>query len=92
MSSAGDPLVTPGALVVRDWGRFQSPGAGWEECPYRRSTAFGSRLQAEGAAANKTENPMIVGIIDQSLANWCLTSACPLSHLLQPCTQSGYLP
>ena len=91
MLPAGDPLVTPDALIVRDWGRFQSPGAGWEECPYRRSTAFGSRLQTEGAAFNKTEDPMIVGTIDQSLANWCLPPTCPSSQLLRPCIQSCYL-
>ena len=82
--SAGDPLVTPDALVVKDWGRFQSPGAGWEECPYGRSIAFGSLLQMEDTASNKTENPMIVGIIDQSLANWC---AFPLlAHYLSSCS------
>ncbi len=26
ISLAGDPLVTPEALVIRDWGRFQNPG------------------------------------------------------------------
>ncbi len=25
ISLAGDPLVTPEALIVRDWGRFQNP-------------------------------------------------------------------
>lgn len=26
ISLAGDPVVTPEALVIRDWGRFQNPG------------------------------------------------------------------
>ena len=36
VSLAGDPEVTPARLLLRDWGRFQSPRGGFQECPYRR--------------------------------------------------------
>ena len=28
-------------------------------------------LQSQGEGFNKTKNPMIIGILDQSLATWC---------------------
>ena len=36
VSLAGDPEVTPARLLLRDWGRFQSPRGAFQECPYRR--------------------------------------------------------
>ncbi|CAL5226835.1 g9699 [Coccomyxa viridis] len=72
ISLAGDPLVTQDALVIRDWGQFQSPGSGWEECPYRRAKSGAAVLQSEGQGFNKTKNPLIIGILDQSLAT-CFT-------------------
>ena len=36
VSLAGDPEVTPAHLLLRDWGRFQSPRGSYQECPYRR--------------------------------------------------------
>lgn len=36
VSLAGDPEVTPAHLLLRDWGRFQSPRGAFQECPYRR--------------------------------------------------------
>jgi hypothetical protein len=160
ISLAGDPLVRADSLVIRDWGRFQSPfraaaaawdvpalagaaagmreqqeqgssveaqphavsaevlrevgeerrvlgavrwddeagledslgvaggnrgrgqgavasGQGslgdWKECPYRRALSeealLGATAHGGGFARNK--DPMIVGIIDQSIANWC---------------------
>lgn len=35
-SMDGNPLITALEMSVQDWGRFQSPGGAWEECPYRR--------------------------------------------------------
>ncbi len=75
---AGDPKVTQDALVIRDWGQFQSPGSGWEECPYRRATSGAAVLRSQGQGFNKTRNPMIIGILDQSLATW-YNSACSAS-------------
>lgn len=62
--------MTPAALVIQDWGQFQSPGSSWEECPYRRATSGAAVLQSQGQGFNKTKNPMIIGILDQSLATW----------------------
>ena len=44
VSLAGNPVVTREHLLLRDWGRFQSPLGDWEECPYRRQLppAFGA--------------------------------------------------
>ena len=78
--------MTSDALVIRDWGQLQSPGTGWEECPYRRSIAPAAALQSGGKYGfNKTEDRMIIGIIDQSLANWC--EPCPI-----PCQLRGAAP
>ena len=64
--------MTPAALVIQDWGQFQSPGSGWEACPYRRATSSAAELQSQGQGQgfNTTKNPMIIGILDQSLATW----------------------
>ena len=160
ISLAGDPLVAADALVVRDWGRFQSPfaetgtqslirrgpgaaagaaaaavaegreeaealggvraapahgasdaagsdqahvdgrieeevwgsGSGvgtagaaagnWEECPYRRALSdavLGGALSGGGGEGNRggntTADPMIIGLVDQSITNWC--GLCP---------------
>ena len=64
--------MTPAALVIQDWGQFQSPGSGWEACPFRRARAGAPALQSPGEGFNKTKHPMIVGILDQSLATWCV--------------------
>ena len=51
-SMDGNPLITPLQMSVQDWGRFQSPGGAWEECPYRRVApqgAPGSNATAEGS-------------------------------------------
>ncbi|CAL8464093.1 g3628 [Coccomyxa elongata] len=73
ISLAGNPLVTPEALVIRDWGRFQNPGGQssgpTEECPYKRMTSVGD-LSTSGFSNNS--DPMIIGLIDQSIAN-CFT-------------------
>jgi hypothetical protein len=80
--------VTPDALVIRDWGQFQSPGTGWEECPYRRSIAPAAALQSWGnSGINKTADPMIIGIVDQSLANWC--EPCPIRCQLRAAAPTG---
>ena len=162
ISLAGDPLVTADALVVRDWGRFQSPfaalplraalqqawppqvgdgtggwqareeahqgqarsmggsrmgdgaevwpvagggrggdmekgaasgllgqgsvGSGqglagggqgslgrWEECPYRRALSEAALMETLGLRFPSNKEPMIVGTIDQSIANWWVT-------------------
>ena len=41
-SMDGNPLITALEMSVQDWGRFQSPGGAWEECPYRRVAPQGS--------------------------------------------------
>ncbi len=75
--------MTQDALVIRDWGQFQSPGSGWEECPYRRAKSGAAVLQSEGQGFNKTKNPMIIGILDQSLATWCIPASSLFPYLYQ---------
>ena len=48
-SMDGNPLITALEMSVQDWGRFQSPGGAWEECPYRRVAPQGSH-QGRGSS------------------------------------------
>lgn len=64
--------MTPEALIVSDWGRFQNPKGGggggssgggqWEECPYKR--------EVSRPGSTEKDPSMLIGIIDQSVANW----------------------
>ena len=63
-SLAGDPIVEPDHITIKDWGRFRLPS---EECPYQRASAWIAPDNADGIKA-----PMLIGDIDESIIN-CLT-------------------
>ena len=55
-SMDGNPLITALEMSVQDWGRFQSPGGAWEECPYRRVAPQGSH-QGRGGSSQPQGSP-----------------------------------
>ena len=66
-SLAGDPIVEPTQITVKDWGRFRLTGT---ECPYERPTGFSfpSTIQA----SNIHEPPMFIARIDETIID-CFT-------------------
>lgn len=73
-SLAGDPIVEPASITVKDWGRFRLPS---EECPYERASTW--------VAPNRTDSndmPMFIGDIDESIID-CLTWVLQQRKVLQ---------
>ena len=57
ISLAGSPQISEEKLVVRDWGRFQSPSGQWQECPYKRTTALVGQPHSQPGCANAGLEP-----------------------------------
>ena len=66
-SLAGDPIVEPTQITVKDWGRFRLTGA---ECPYERATGF--NIPHAIKASNMDEPPMFIARIDETIID-CFT-------------------
>ena len=60
VSLAGDPEVTPARLLLRDWGRFQSPRGAFQECPYRRRLPPGA-LGSAGVVTGASQDGLDAG-------------------------------
>lgn len=83
-SLAGNPIVEPDRITVKDWGRFRLPS---EECPYQR-TALGT---APAPANAEDKPPMLIGDIDESIVN-CLTWVLHERKVLQKHFRSSDVP
>ena len=87
----GDPAVSAQQLLVRDWGRFQSPSGTWEECPYRRAAPLDPPPPAGTRAPQKNRNSwdpgsMMSALVDQSIVNcftWVLYNQGKLGRYLE---------
>ena len=81
VSLAGNPVVTREHLLLRDWGRFQSPLGEWEECPYRRQLppAFGAPGLGAGA------EPAWHELFQVGQLRWRLPPWAPISPGSTPC-------
>lgn len=66
-SLAGDPIVEPTQITVKDWGRFRLTGT---ECPYERPSDF--NLPHAVRASNLDEPPMFIAQIDETIID-CFT-------------------
>lgn len=75
-SLAGDPIVEPSQITVRDWGRFRLPDL---ECPYERSTGFS--IPHALAIDNIDEPPMFIARIDETIID-CFTWVLQQKNLL----------
>ena len=72
VSLAGDPEVTSARLLLRDWGRFQSPRGAFQECPYRRRLPPGTLGSAGGGGRRITGWARCRGALALPVAGgWC---------------------
>ncbi|KAL3135494.1 hypothetical protein ABBQ38_005974 [Trebouxia sp. C0009 RCD-2024] len=81
-SLAGNPIVEPDRITVKDWGRFRLPS---QECPYQRATSWSAPADTD----DKT--PMLIGDIDESIVN-CLTWVLQERKVLQKRFTSSEVP
>ena len=81
-SLAGNPIVRPDRITVKDWGRFRLPS---QECPYQRATSWSA------PASTDDKTPMLIGDIDESIVN-CLTWVLQERKVLQKHFTSSDVP
>ena len=84
-SLAGDPIVKPDQITVKDWGRFRLPS---EECPYQRASTW---VQPTKDGNNSNTTPMFIGDIDESIID-CLTWVLQERKVLQKHFRSSDVP
>ena len=65
-SMDGDPAVSAQQLLVRDWGRFQSPQGSWEECPYKRAAPMTYHCQDQ-SGPDRNQSHEVGGGISRAL-------------------------
>ena len=82
-SLAGNPIVEPDHITIKDWGRFRLPSA---ECPYQRTATWNPPASTDGNKA-----PMLIGDIDESIIN-CLTWVLQERKVLQKQFRSSEVP
>ena len=82
-SLAGDPVVEPDHITVKDWGRFRLPSA---ECPYQRASTWVAPARTDG-----DNTPMFIGDIDESIVD-CLTWVLQERKVLQKRFRSADVP
>lgn len=82
-SLAGNPIVKPDRITVKDWGRFRLPS---EECPYQRASTW-----VQPAKNNSNTAPMFIGDIDESIID-CLTWVLQERKVLQKRFRSSDVP
>lgn len=82
-SLAGNPIVEPDHITIKDWGRFRLPSA---ECPYQRTATWTPPASTDGNKA-----PMLVGDVDESIVN-CLTWVLQERKVLQKQFRSSDVP
>ncbi|KAL0019414.1 hypothetical protein WJX77_011586 [Trebouxia sp. C0004] len=81
-SLAGDPVVEPDRITVKDWGRFRLPS---KECPYQRASTWIS------PASKDDKPPMFIADIDESIID-CFTWVLQERKALQKHFRSADVP
>jgi len=81
-SLAGDPVVEPDRITVKDWGRFRLPS---KECPYQRASTWIS------PASKDDKPPMFIADIDESIID-CFTWVLQERKVLQKHFRSADVP
>ena len=82
-SLAGNPIVEPDHITIKDWGRFRLPSA---ECPYQRAATWVTPANTDGSKV-----PMLIGDVDESIVN-CLTWVLQERKVLQKRFRSSEVP
>lgn len=85
-SLAGDPIVLPTQITVKDWGRFRLTDA---ECPYERTAGFDVPHMMQ--ANNADEPPMFIARIDETIID-CFTWVLQQKGLLKRHFTSAEVP